>query len=274
MIPSRTILPVMLFALPPLAYADINWSYEGASTDISSWSALTMGNSNSSVIGSFGDPDSYGSRVAKLVNDYESESSFSEYYYSNGLISSRADGAYLSYSLNAGDLTGYGGGQIKVGIYSAGPVGLSYTPPAEYIFLEGNLNGERLLMACAYPVSANGAMQTSTFNLDASVFRPVTEFYCTVEPVRIGPFNYNQYTPNISLSDGLSEAEFDAFLETVTAVTFWAAHDTSISALGQVPSVYTYVQSLSITEPIPEPGTVTLGFFGTMTLLLNRRKRI
>lgn len=269
----RIIFSILLFAFPFLSHADINWSFEGAATDISAWSANTMNNTDSGVIGSFGTSDAYGSRIAKLVTDYEAESSFSEHYFSNGLISSRADGAYLSYNMNAGELSGLMNSIITIDIYSGGPAGISYTPPAQYIFLEGNLNGERLLLACAYPVSANGSTQTSTFSLNSSMFRPVTEFYCTVTPVRVGPFTYNEYTPNISLSDvGLDEAEFEQFLESVTAVRFWAAHDSSISALGLVPSVYTYVQSFSIV-PVPEPGPVMLGALGMLLWWNGRRRR-
>lgn len=271
--PSKHILvTILLFAFPPLAHADINWSFDGGASDTSAWSASGMGNTDSGVIGVFGNPDAYGSRVVKLVTDYEAQSTYAESYFSNGLISGNVDGGYLTYRLNAGDLTGYRNGNIAIDIFSGGPAGISYTPPAQYVFLEGTLNGERLLMACAYPVSANGTTQTSVFNLNATLFRSVTQFYCTVTPVRIGPFTYNQYDPNVTLSnDVLDDASFEAFLESVTGVTFWAARDTSISALGLVPSVYTYVQNFSIT-PLPEPGSMALGVFGTVMLLCRRRK--
>ncbi len=275
--PRHTIIIILTFVLASLSHADITWVYEGTSTDTSAWSAHTMNNTTSGTVGFFGDSDKYGTRLVEVVTDYQEQSTTSENYYSNGLVLSKGDGGYLSYNLNAGDLSGYMGAQINVEIYSAGPAGRTYTPPAEYIFLEGELDGERLLLACSYPVSANGAIAPSVFSLKPSVFLPVTEFYCTVSSAKLTkapPTGYSDlYTPHITLSDNqLTDAEFEAFLESITAVTFWAARDTSVSGQGLIPSTYTYVQSFGITA-IPEPNCIILGLFGTMTMLLKRARR-
>lgn len=272
-------LAFFLGALTPVQALSIHWDDSSGNTD--GWSASTSSNTDSGEIGDFDSNDN-----VILITDPETQTLDNEHgYYNNGLALSDGPG-YLTYSF--GSLSGFANGSLSI-VFKDTADSISelqkssWNYPATYLFLEGELNGQRILLAYevgAQPTPASGDYTTLTISLASSNFFVVDEFYHTQSREDYAKFKtLDRLKPVVTLGSTLSDEEFAAFLASCSSLSFRAYHsldsNTANPILGLTyPQAYTYIKSLDITAmtPIPESSASCLGLLGIAGLLVHRRR--
>lgn len=263
------------------ALADITWNYTDGPGN---WSSVQMTNQDAGAVGSF---SSYTRLVLPDDNPHD-------YYWDDGTDGLSLEGSnYMKYSFG-GSLSGLVNCELTIQMsetlskewydayadWGADYLGeISPNKPAQYIFLEGTVNGQRVLLAQAFSIQFDTMSPTGyTFDLSKDAFSIVTAFYNTVEQAQDLNFGdlYDVYSGQVTLGGSLSEADFASFMASDVSMII-RAYATDISGdlfIATGPIAYTSIQGFTVTgDIIPEPSAALLRLSGLAFLTLRRRRK-